>query len=195
MCVLLGNYPPWLKGYLSVFIHDGSPIVTCPSVFKVPLNNCLFMWTIYPMGKCAVILRGGTCSSAILVAAVKHLCCTCRCFEGWFFVYILYHTVWYFTMGCHTGVKVISVSLEPCTTLHPYSRFETKATKLTLETTVFEALTSYQPPPPLPSIMDMFGSSDQFDPFVMIDRTFPSLCICLTSLTRAKPKEKMEFPT
>ena len=48
----------------------GSPIIMCPPVFKALLTVAYWLLVIYPMGKGALMLKGGTCCSAILVAAM-----------------------------------------------------------------------------------------------------------------------------
>ena len=45
-----------------------------PSVFKALFYACYWPWVIYPMDKCALILKGGTNHSAILAGTVRVLC-------------------------------------------------------------------------------------------------------------------------
>ena len=68
-------------------------------------------WVVYTMGKCALILKGGTCCSVVLVAAMQGSYHTCSCYEGCISICTMYHSIWYSTMGYHSGLKGMCVSL------------------------------------------------------------------------------------
>ena len=56
-------------------------------------------WVVYPMGKCALILKGGTYCSAMLAAAMQGSCHTCSCYEGCISIYLYpvpFYAVFYY---------------------------------------------------------------------------------------------------
>ena len=74
------NYlaPAKLKGISSSFVLSWNPVSMHPSLFKALCSLFYWLWVSYPVGKHALILKGGAIHSAILAAAVNVPCSYCR---------------------------------------------------------------------------------------------------------------------
>ena len=66
--------PAKLKGTSSSLVQSWNPISMHPSLFKALWSIPYWSWIGYPMGKRALILKGGTIRSAVLVAVVTVPC-------------------------------------------------------------------------------------------------------------------------
>ena len=66
--------PAELKGTSSSLMRSQNPVSMHPSLFKTLWSIPYWPWVGYPMGKCALIFKGGTICSAILAAALKVPC-------------------------------------------------------------------------------------------------------------------------
>ena len=65
--------PAKLKGTSSSLVQSQEPIPIHPSLFKALSSASCWLSVVYPMGKCALILKGGANHSAILMAMVRVL--------------------------------------------------------------------------------------------------------------------------
>ena len=90
--------PAKLKSTLSPLLWSQEPCNYIASLFKVLYSTSYWLWVIYSMGKCALILKGSAICSTVLAAAVKVLC-------GYHRVYLyLYHVPYNAVSPCGNAI-------------------------------------------------------------------------------------------